>query len=296
MAARHAQLLPAVRSRVPGAAATSAARHERWVERQDKTTSSHRRPGCRTHGAVQAGMTAGELEEATAMQQALDDALRQPNGGGSGGVGPSYATLARLGLAAPTGPVVGSADSGGAAAPTALATSPDARAWGPRPGAATPAPVPKGAWGAGRPSPAPAAAVDAGEGAGADAQAASRRNKKGQKVRLAACAGVDVVIMCGLCTAHIWHNSEVLFGLPSGLHCTGSKSSTSAWIAVSALNCCCPACSYAICVCEVCPALLTLVLTVASCWLSLATQHSTVAGGLIHGPISAVRHACRWCC
>lgn len=126
------------------------------------------------------------------MQQALDEALRQPNGGGSGGVGPSYATLARLGLAAPTGPIVGSADSGGGAALAALATSPDARAWGPRPGAATPAPAPKGAWGAGRPSPAPAAAVEAGEGAGADAQAASRRNKKGQKVRLAACARDDV--------------------------------------------------------------------------------------------------------
>lgn len=145
--------------------------------------------GCRScihvGGRAQAGMTAGELEEATALQQAHDDAappLGDPSPP-SGAGGPSYATLFRLGLAAPTGPVVGSADSGGQAAPP-LASSPASRAWGPRPGGpavAAPAPVLKGAWGAGRPASAPPPPAEDSEQAAP--AGGPQRNKKGQQVR-----------------------------------------------------------------------------------------------------------------
>lgn len=132
-------------------------------------------------------MTAMDLQESAALQMEYDAAAADvAPGHGGGGTGPSYATLARLGLAAPTGPVVGSADSAASPGVPPLGTSPGARgAWGPRagvPAAATPPAAPKGAWGAGRPAQAPAAAADSGgEGTLADGQGA-RRNKKGQKV------------------------------------------------------------------------------------------------------------------
>eukprot|EP00892_Ulva_mutabilis_P009215 jgi/Ulvmu1/6666/UM003_0304.1 len=130
----------------------------------------------------EAGMAQEELQEAAALQVAYDAAAREAAAAAGG---PSYATLARLGLAAPTGPVVGSADASPSLAATG--TSPGARgAWGPRAGmpaaAAVPPAAPMGAWGSRRlTQPAPAAAEEAD--AAADTQA-GRRNKKGQKVVL----------------------------------------------------------------------------------------------------------------